>query len=345
MYERTIHLIEAMRERQVFPGACVSFFAKGQIKEYVCGYAQVVPQQVPMSDHLLFDVASLTKVICTTTVVLQLMEEQRLSIDRPVKEYLPQLSDSKITIRHLLTHTADIHTYIKNRDVLSKEALRQAYYEVHSGANLGKQVVYTDTGTILLGFMLENMLNQEAVTIFKERVLQPLEMVNSLFLPEETTKIVPTEFHPIRGLIQGRTHDPKAFVLAEHAGNAGLFTSMIDLKNFVQMYLQQGRFQGRTFLKEETIRHLLDDQTPMHQGNRSLGWALKRDQSGRKLLFHTGYTGTFLLIDPIGEEAMIFLSNRIHPVDRRAEYIQERDVLIDTYLDEKQEKSDESRSL
>lgn len=335
MYDRTIQMIEAMRERQIFPGACVSFFSKGQSKDYVTGYAQLVPEQVPMRKQLLFDVASLTKVICTTTVVLQLMEEGQLVIDHPLKDYLPQFNDPKITIRHLLTHTADIHTYIENRDSLSKDALREAYYQVHSGADRGKIVSYTDTGTILLGFMLENMLNKNVVDIFRERVLLPLQMRNSLFLPEEAEDIVPTELHPVRGLIHGATHDPKAFVLAEHAGNAGLFTNMADLKKFVQMYLHKGKAQGQTFLEKETIMQLLSDQTPLKMGNRSLGWALKQDRTGQNLLFHTGYTGTFLLIDPVKNESMIFLSNRVHPVDKRALYIKERDLLINTYLNEK----------
>ncbi|MGG5341069.1 serine hydrolase domain-containing protein [Enterococcus sp. AZ192] len=335
MYNRTKEKITQLMNQGTFSGASFSFIINGYSEDYTWGSAQVIPSIEPLTPSLLFDVASLTKVICTTTVVLQLLEEGLIDLDQPFNNYLPVFNDEKITIRHLLTHTSDIQSYIENRDELSKEELREAYYHVRSGDQLGKKVAYTDTGTILLGFMLEHLLGKDAIVIFKERVLEPLDMNDSCFLPKEALKTVPTEKHPVRGLIRGQTHDPKALVLAEHAGNAGLFTNLADLKKFVGMYLRQGVAGSRRLLKKETIVSLLSDQTPDKKGHRSLGWDLKDDKEKRPLLFHTGYTGTFLLIDVLKQEAFIFLSNRVHPIDRRADYIQKRDELIQIYLKEK----------
>ncbi|MGX7244778.1 serine hydrolase domain-containing protein [Enterococcus quebecensis] len=345
MYKETRKKIKEFMNDGVFPGVSFSFMTEAKSDDYTWGNAQILPTVESMDVSLLFDVASLTKVICTTTVVLQLMETNRIDIDMSFKKYYPAFEDEKITIRHLLTHTSDIQSYIKNRDTLTKEELRKAYSQVKSGENLGKQVAYTDTGTILLGFMLEELLGKDVIEIFKERVLQPLDMSDSLFLPADPFQTVPTEIHPLRGLIRGQTHDPKAFILAEHAGNAGLFTNLKDIKKFVTMYLNEGMYKTNRVLEKMTIQSLLLDQTPNRKGHRSLGWDLKSDLAGNPLLFHTGYTGTFLLIDPVNKEGFVFLSNRVHPIDKRAEYIEKRDQLIAIYLNEKITNIDESLSF
>ncbi|MBO0474458.1 hypothetical protein IGL98_001318 [Enterococcus sp. DIV0840] len=345
MYKKTKQKIKELIDERIFPGASFSFITERESEDYTWGNAQIMPTVEPLERSLLFDVASLTKVVCTTTVVLQLKETGVINIDAPFKTYYPAFENEKITIRHLLTHTSDIQSYIENRDALSKDELIAAYNQVQPGTNIGKKVAYTDTGTILLGFMLEELLGKDVIEIFKERVLQPMNMTESSFLPEDFSEIVPTENHPIRGLIRGQTHDPKAFVLAEHAGNAGLFTNLTDLKKFTAMYLNEGKYQTTRVLEKNTIRSLLDDQTPDQKGHRSLGWDLKEDISGRSILFHTGYTGTFLLIDPKEKEGFVFLSNRVHPVDKRAEYIEKRDALIDIYLKEKIANKDESLSF
>lgn len=345
MYEKTKEKIEELMDQGVFPGVSFSFIKDGKTEDHTFGNAQLLPAIEPLNRSLLFDVASLTKVVCTTTVVLQLKEAGVINIDAPFKKYYSAFEDEKITIRHLLTHTSDIKSYIENRDLLTKDELRAAYNQVQSGEKLGKKVAYTDTGTILLGFMLEEIIGKEVITIFKERVLQPLEMTASTFLPTDASKVVPTENHVVRGLIRGTTHDPKAFILAEHAGNAGLFTNLTDLKKFTTMYLNKGQYNEKRVLEKNTIDSLLVNQTPDNCGNRSLGWDLKDDLTGRGVLFHTGYTGTFLLIDPEEQEGFIFLSNRVHPVDKRAEYIEKRDELIEIYLKEKITNKDESLSF
>lgn len=338
MYEKTKTKIKQLLAEKIFSGVNVSFSTENQTERLCLGEAQTFPNSKKMTPSLLFDVASLTKVICTTTVTLQLIEKGILTLDKPIQSFYPAFKDKRITIRHLLTHTADIISYIPNRELLSKEELRAAYLLVESGEKLGKNVSYTDTGTILLGFILEEILHKNVTEIFEELVLMPLGMTESCFSPKYTETIVPTENHPTRGLIYGQTHDPKAFVLAEHAGNAGLFTSLADLEKFSFMYLNNGQVNEKIFLRSETIQRLLKDCTPDGKGNRSLGWDLKRDlKTKNNLLFHTGYTGTFMLLDPLDSEAFLFLSNRIHPEDRRKEYIEKRDELIEVYLKEKSE--------
>lgn len=333
MYPKTQELIEAFRSEEIFSGVVYAFVGK-ETEKVIRGYAQTVPEKIPMQEDMLFDVASLTKVVCTTTVVLKLMEKGLVTLDVPLQNYLPAFVNDTITLRHLLTHTSDIQTYIPNRDSLSKEELRSAYYHLQPGEHLGTVVQYTDAGTILLGFMLEEIYQKTAVEIFQEEVLKPLGMSSSVFLPTEVENIVPTE-KLTNGVLKGVTHDPKARTLAEHAGNAGLFTNLADLQKFITMLLNEGRVGDEQSLQATTIKGLLQDQTPDGKGGRSLGWDLKYDHSGQPWLFHTGYTGTFLLLDLQQKEAFIFLSNRVHPDDYRELYVRKRDEILKSYFNEK----------
>lgn len=327
MYSKTQKKIYEGRQNGIFSGAVYRFISHKERCTGVLGNATVLPQKEVMTKEHLFDVASLTKVVCTTTVVLRLLEKQVICLEDSLQKYLPQFQDSRVTLRHLLTHTADITTWIKQRDQLTKEELKQAYLSVQAGNQLGKKVKYTDSGMILLGFMLEEIFQEDVTTIFKKEVFLPLNMTNSFFPPIQRNKIVPTQKLATGQILKGQTHDPKARILHEHAGNAGLFTTVDDLEHFVQLYLNQ-----TDFLSPKTINCLLQDQTPLKNGNRSLGWDLK-DKS--KVLFHTGYTGTFLAIDPLNQQAFIFLSNRIHPEDHKTTYISYRDELVCCYLKEK----------
>lgn len=324
MYPQTQALIAQKHAQGVFPGAVYQFIEPQKTETQLLGEAAILPYREPMTRQHVFDVASLTKVICTTSVVLRLWEQGKVAIDTPLKAYLPAFEDEKITLRHLLTHTSDIQTWIPNRDQLSASELRAAYLTLQSGENLGITVKYTDAGTILLGFMLEELLHKPVTTIFQEEVLQPIGMIHSQFPPITQGLVVPTQQLVNGEILKGVTHDPKARVLGKHAGNAGLFTTIDDLSRFIQAY-----FEG-SYLTPATITWLLQDHTPTKKGKRSLGWDLRGD-----MFFHTGYTGTFLLMDPSKRQAFAFLSNRVHLKDEREAYIQHRDEIIAMYLSEK----------
>lgn len=337
MYPETRHLIEAKLKQQLFPGVIFQFIEDQQEETQVLGNAQIEPTVIPLAENFLFDVASLTKVVCTTTVMLRLFEAGKLTWDQPLHDLLPDFQNRNITLRHLLTHTSDIKTYIPNRNQLSAAELRAAYLKLEPGDQLGKVVQYTDAGTILLGFLIETLYQKDVINVFKQEVLQPLQMSASLFLPEPPyDRIVPTQKQSDGKILKGITHDPKARILAEHAGNAGLFTNLKDLSKFAKMYLNLGRVQDKIYLHDKTILELLKDQTPMKDGGRSLGWDLKFSPNDQApLLFHTGYTGTFLMLDINKQSAFIFLSNRVHLEDHRAHYVTERDEILACYLNER----------
>src|SRR5699024_5241130 len=175
-YPKTQAKIQEYLNEKVFPGVCYAIIDHEKMIHKHFGYASLIPKKRVMTDETLFDVASLTKVVCTTTMILKLMEQGVIEIDQPLKRYLPAFGDESITLRHLLTHTADIVTYIPNRDQLNQQELMQAYLTLRAGDNLGKVVKYTDAGTILLGFMLEAIFQKPVTTIFKEEIFEPLQM-------------------------------------------------------------------------------------------------------------------------------------------------------------------------
>lgn len=337
MYPKTQKFIDTLLNDKTYPGANYGFIKNDQLKTYSIGHSQIVPDVELMTLNHLFDVASLTKVIGTTTLILQLWEKGDIDLNEPLNTYYPDFKNTKITILELLTHTSNVQSYIKNRDALSAVELKKALLTLQPGDLQGQEATYTDTGSLLLGFFLEDYYNDSIQSLIKTLVLQPLKMQYSTFSPSKHIPIAPTENHQTRGLIKGVVHDPKAFTLKEHCGSSGLFSSLNDCLIFCQMFLNYGQADGQaSILKKETIQQLNRDWTNDQQFNRSLGWDLV---SGKKneppLLYHTGYTGTFMLIDIFNQEAFVFLSNRVHPIDNRDDYLVKRNQLIAIYLDEK----------
>lgn len=336
MYEQTRSSIHSLIEEGIIPGASFSFINKEETRRYYMGNKQMAPFIEPLKEDTLYDMASLTKVIGTNTVLLKMKEEGLIDWDDTLSQHLPEWQDDLVTLRHLLTHTSDINPFIPRRNELNKRELRKAILSLSSGNKRGLEVVYTDIGTVLLGFMIEHHYQQPVQEVIKETVLSPLGMKRSTFFPDHPKDVAPTEYRKDRGMIQGTVHDPKAFILQETCGSAGLFSTLDDTEIFVQMMLQQGLIGNHAYLKTSTILSLLNDYTPLGNQNRSLGWDIKyKTHRGEPMLFHTGYTGTFILMDLFHQEAFIFLSNRVHPIDNRTEYLEKRDEMIGIYLNEK----------
>lgn len=338
MYPTTHALIKSYLEEGVFPGVNFAFYKDGKVETHSYGCATLLPHPQKMTKETLFDVASLTKMIGTNSLILKLWEEGQLDLDAPLQNYLPDFQDDAVTSRELLTHTSDINPFIEHRDQLNGTELKQALLTLKSGKQRGKKVAYTDTGTLLLGFLIEHFYQRPVQEVITTDVLAPLGMTNSTFRVTHThTSIAATEYHQKRGLICGTVHDPKAFVLGSQCGSAGLFSTLDDCLIFCQMLLNNGKtLNNQPFFTPQTVQQLYRDWTLQGDLGRSLGWDLKyRANSKEPLLFHTGYTGTFLLIDRKQNECFVFLSNRVHPIDHRDEYVQKRDHLLNVYLNEK----------
>lgn len=329
-FERTEAEINRMVAAKLIPGASYAVLHGDQIWQKQVGVAQVKPTVAPLWRHAVYDLASVTKVIGTTTVALQLMHSGQLDIKRPVQDYLPDFHSQEVTVLNLMTHTSGLSGYIPNRNALAAPELLAAIQALPiSSANLNHRVVYTDLGLILMGLIIEKLVGAPVQDVVTQQVLTPLGLPDATFTPRRQ-QAVPTVYSPT-GLLKGTVHDPKGRVLGRQCGSAGLFASTDDLVRFSRFML--GQIDVPTVLDQATIESLYADWTPNQHLRRSFGWNLWRlDERTQPVIFHTGYTGTLLMLDRQKQSALVFLSNRVHPVVQNDRFLPARRRLIAAWL-------------
>lgn len=330
-FERTKTEIQRLVDQKIIPGASYAVIRGQQVTQAQVGVAELQPEVKPLWPHALYDLASVTKVVGTTTVALQLMATGQLDINRPVHDYLPAFKNRQVTVLNLMTHTSGISGYIQNRNALSADDLLAAIQQLPiSQANLNHRVVYTDLGLILTGMIIEKMVGQSIQAAVTARVLRPLGLPDATFNPAPS-QAVPTTYSRKNGLLQGIVHDPKGQILGEHCGSAGLFASVADLIKFAQFML--GQQVNPAVLSPKMVASLYHDWTPNHHLRRSFGWNLWHAGSARTpIIFHTGYTGTLFMLDRESQSALIFLSNRVHPTVNNADFLPARRRLIAAWI-------------
>jgi uncharacterized protein YbbC (DUF1343 family)/CubicO group peptidase (beta-lactamase class C family) len=294
------------------------------------------PSVEKMTEDTIFDLASLTKVVATTTSVMLLLEEGRLGLDDAVAAYIPEFGKygkQRITIRHLLTHVSglrgDLDMALEFEG--TERAIQLACEEVPL-APPGARFIYSDINFFLLGEVVHRVSGLPLDRFAHERIFEPLGMKHTRFLPpaDWLPKIAPTEAcrplaWPCGGpgavMLRGVVHDPTARRMGGVAGHAGLFSTANDLSRFCRMLLDGGALDGKRLLSPLAVALMTREATPPPLDNvRGLGWDVdSRYASNRGDLFpigsfgHTGWTGTSLWIDPITRTYVVFLSNRVHP--------------------------------
>jgi len=304
MKQKIIQKIEQQIEAGIYPGASFAYYRDGEWSDCYLGEANPeIGEQT--CQGLVYDLASVSKVVGVGTVLTFLWHQGELDIEKSVTEFLPDSDYPDITIRQLLTHATDLDPYIPNRDQLNAEELKEAMF--HLSRREKRAFLYSDVHFLLLGFLLENYFEKDLDQILQEQVLDPWKMKETQFGP--ISSAVPT----VRGQKAGVVHDPKARLLGKHAGSAGLFSTVKDLKIFLEHYLQDDFADG-----------LSQNFSDLSDKERSLAWNLEGDW-----LDHTGYTGTFIMWNRKKQEAAIFLSNRTYEKDERAQWILDRNQVMD----------------
>ncbi|APR06313.1 serine hydrolase domain-containing protein [Lentilactobacillus parabuchneri] len=330
-YSKTIAKMHQFVDAGIVPGVSFGILDNDEeITDYF-GQQELVPHRIALHPGELYDLASLTKVVGTTNLILRLLVTGKISLDESLSDYLPEWQSPQVTIRHLLTHTSDIVGYIPNRNQLPKDQLMSALLQLKSGPDIGKVVHYQDYNFIFLGWIATKVLGKPVQELINDYVLEPLELGQATFHPQDITNVVPTENIPGQGLIRGTVHDPKARILGADCGSAGLFDSLSDLMHFSRWLLGDVKYPD--FLPDEWLDQLFVDQTPGHMNNRSFGWIL-RSYAGHPYILHSGYTGTLMVIDRVAHTALIFLSNRVHPDPGNKMFLPSRSELIRTFITE-----------
>ena len=323
MSDNPFDLVKAYVASGIFPGASFAIVNGRTVQKQVDGYERLKPDPVPLRAGMAYDLASVSKVVGTGTLMINLILSGQIGLDDLLTAHYPDFTGpggDTLTIRQLLTHTSGIDPFIKNRNHLAYDDLRMALN--HLTVTADKTFHYTDVNFILLGFMLEAIYGQDLADILQEQVFDPFKMAHTGFTAPDQT--VPTTWHLPKGLV----HDPKAQVLGRHTGSAGLFSDLDDLITFAKVYFANPAYLAllQDFAQADKPRSLAWDLVGFETSSQTA-----QTQVGQWLL-HTGYTGTFILINLKTQQAVIFLSNRVHLQDDRKQWIADRDVLIQAFL-------------
>lgn len=311
-----------------YPGAAVVVGRKGAVV-WEKGFGHLgwtSDASSVQAEETMYDLASLTKVVGTTTAVMILFDEGKIKLDDYVVKYLPEFTGGgreKVTIRLLLEHRSGLPP---GRDLWrvahTAEEARAAVLETPLMAAPGQYYEYSDLGADVLGFMVESITGQRLDQFLDARVFAPLGMKDTHFRPEAALRgrIAPTELTPPRGYpLRGEVHDENAYALGGVAGHAGLFSTASDLSIFAQMLLNGGTFNGTRILADSTVALF----TKRAAGTRALGWDTCAGEFGcgkymsANAYGHTGFTGTSLWIDPDRDMFVVLLTNRVHAARAR----------------------------
>ena len=327
---------EAIGEEKL-PGAVV-VVGRGGLAPYrkAFGHRAVAPVREPMTVDTIFDLASLTKVVATTTAVMILVEEGRIRLEAPAATYLPGFErhgKGGITVAHLLTHVSGLRPDLALSVEFDgyDEGIRRAMNETPV-ARPGERFVYSDLNFVLLGEIVARTAMMPLDRFVRERVFEPLGMQNTTFRPSPdlARRIAPTERcallawpcgQPDAPFLRGIVHDPTSRRMRGVAGHAGVFSTADDLMTFCRMLLGGGQVGGVRVLSPLSVLRMTTRATPAGiLEARGLGWDIDSAYSAsRGALFppgsygHTGFTGTSLWLDPQTGTFVIFLSNRVHP--------------------------------
>ena len=346
--------------RAEIPGAVVGARVpkNGETLEHFSerGLAVLQPERIPMTRRTIFDLASLTKPLATTTAILLLVDEGAVELDAPVAKYLPLFSErdkGAVTIRHLLSHSSGLKPWRAYHEMLLQKERKTGETLIGSPETRayvidrtirsalvhepGEAAVYGDLDFIVLGAVIEAVGSQRLDDFCRERIFGPLDMPDTFFIPigrdapllPEPTKrrIAATENCPWRDrILWGEVHDPNASVMGGVAGHAGLFSTVDDVVKFGQILIDvwHGRSEA---LPRGTLRQFLSRQNLPASSGWTLGWDTPTEgasSSGKYFsktsVGHLGFTGTSLWIDLDREVVIALLTNRVHLIAKKSRF-------------------------
>lgn len=324
-------LLEEELRSGTFPGAAAAVLSQDEILyKNSLGWAQKEPVSRKLNYNTIFGLASLTKVIVTTSAVMKLIEMGKINLYDYLSEYFPKIPDDKeeMTIFHLLTHSSGFQPIV---ELWTKEFSYQEKIKYILNLNLenkiGEVVNYSDPNFILLGELVQRVSGKNLNDFSQEFLFEPLEMRKTTYNPLvnldgiQKNDIAAAEYCSWRErMIIGEVHDENAYSLGGISGHAGLFSTLDDLLNFVQMLLNKGKFNNKRIFSSRTIEMMSQNWTKDLNQNRGLGWDLSNNfRSSAGVLLsdqaygHTGFTGTSIWIAPELKIAIILLTNRVHP--------------------------------
>ncbi len=313
---------DAIRDGQI-PGAVVLVSHDGDvIYRKAFGHRSLEPRHEAMTVDTIFDLASLTKVVATTTAVMQLEERGKVRMNDPVAKYIPEFGQNgkdDITVRQLLTHFSGLPNGLDLRERWEgRDAGLRMAYESKPVIAPGARFLYSDINFITLGALVERVTNTSLDKYCAAKVFAPLGMVHTRFLPPASwiPKIAPTQYDEHERMLRGVVHDPTVRRMGGVAGSAGVFSTADDLSRFARAMLNGSPVLSALSVEKMSTAQQPPTATVLH----GFGWDIDSPFSSNRgellpvgSFGHTGFTGTSLWIDPTTRTYIIILTNAVHP--------------------------------
>ncbi|MDR9366932.1 MAG: glycoside hydrolase family 3 N-terminal domain-containing protein [Balneolaceae bacterium] len=313
----------------VFPGGVVGVMRNGALVwQQAYGYHDYSKTKAVQTNGI-YDMASITKIMATTTSMMKLVDEGKVSLDDPISKYIPEFNEGlkkEITIRHFLLHTSGLPAFrIYVDELRTRNELVEAVRNEPLINDPGEEYVYSDLGFILLAEIIEEVTGKRIDEYVHDEFYEPMGMTSTTFNPEEigsvlTNRIPPTEIDTVynRGLVHKKVHDERAYFMDGVSGHAGLFSSVHDMAKYFFMLLNDGNYGGHQYLSPEIIDLFTSHQSPINQrglgfDRKSEGFSTAGTLTSENSFGHTGFTGTSFWVDPDENIAIIVLTNRTYP--------------------------------
>jgi len=314
-------------EDKAFPGAVVLVWKDGNIiYEKAYGNFTYDKSSPKVDTNTLYDLASVTKVVVTTTATMICYDRNLFSLDDKIVKYIPEFGvngKENIKIKNLLLHNSGLMAWKKfyERDLKYDEVIKEIYFS-ELEYKTSEKTVYSDLGIITLGKIIEKVSGKSLDIFCKDEIFDPLNMNSTFFNPNDSLKILcaPTEIDNYWRMktLQGDVHDETSAMLNGVAGHAGLFSTSDDIAKLISVLLNKGKLNQKQFIKQSTIE--LFTKRYSEESTRALGWDTKSESGSSAGEYfsinsfgHTGYTGTSIWADPVRNLFVIFLTNRVYP--------------------------------
>lgn len=313
----------------VFPGGVVGVMRNGALVwQQGYGYHDYSKTKAVQSNGV-YDMASITKIMATTTSMMKLVDEGKVSLDDPISKFIPEFNEylkKEITIRHFLLHTSGLPAFrIYVDELRTRNELIEAVRNEPLINDPGEEYVYSDLGFILLAEIIEEVTGKRIDQYVHDEFYEPMGMTSTTFNPEDigsvlTNRIPPTEIDTVynRGLVHKKVHDERAYFMDGISGHAGLFSSVHDMAKYFFMLLNDGNYGSHQYLSPEIIDLFTSHQSPINQrglgfDRKSEGFSTAGTLTSENSFGHTGFTGTSFWVDPDENISIIILTNRTYP--------------------------------
>ena len=327
---KAFSVIDSAISNKIFPGAQIFIAKQGNIiSSSSFGKHTYDDDSELVTNNSIYDIASLTKVISTTPVIMKLISMKRIGLKHTLDQFYNDIDETKknITIKHLLTHSSGLKPFVEyyKTDITTKDLIIDDILNSELDFNPGIKYQYSDLGMILLMDIIEKVSGKTLDYLSRNWIYKKIGMENTMFNPSPDlfSRIVPTEYDSLfrKKLLQGVVHDENAFLLGGVSGHAGLFSTAEDLGKFGQVMINNGSWLGSKYFKSSLVKEFTKRQNIPRGSERTLGWDTPsrngRSSAGdfysNNSFGHLGFTGTSIWVDPDNEVVIVFLTNRVYP--------------------------------